>query len=362
MVVSVVTVEVLPAGRGDCLWVECRRRGRPWRLLIDGGMPEAWPVLRDRILALPSGERIVDLAVMTHIDADHIGGMLPLFAANDLGISFGDVWFNGLIQLPDKTGQSRSVAQAERLTASLRSGSGAPMPWNAAFRGAAVMTKPDGTHLTIRGRRSCPTITVLSPSPTRLARLRRVWEAELDRAQRGEPSEPELPEQPLRPLNDLEGLAATTTTMDTSIPNGSSIALLVEHRDVRCLFAGDAHVPSLGVSLTSLANERGGQPIPIDVFKLSHHGSTGNVTPALLALVPARRYVVSTNGDRFHHPDDIALARVVTSGPSGLTLCFNYETDATRRWDDESLKARYGFRTEFPTAGSSGLRIDVEGP
>ena len=121
-------------------------------------------------------------------------------------------------------------------------------------------------------------------------------------------------------------------------------------------------MPSLGVSLTSLANERGGQPIPIDVFKLSHHGSTGNVTPALLALVPARRYVVSTNGDRFHHPDDIALARVVTSGPSGLTLCFNYETDATRRWDDESLKARYGFRTEFPTAGSSGLRIDVEGP
>ena len=52
----------------------------------------------------------------------------------------------------------------------------------------------------------------------------------------------------------------------------------------------------LGKALTTLANQRGG-PIGIDAFKLSHHASQGNVTPALLALAPAHHYIVSTNGD-----------------------------------------------------------------
>jgi hypothetical protein len=59
-------------------------------------------------------------------------------------------------------------------------------------------------------------------------------------------------------------------------------------------------------------------------------------------------YIVSTNGDRFHHPDDIALARVVTASSSEVNLWFNYDTPAMRRWDDNKLKSRYNFATWFP--------------
>src|SRR4051794_22840069 len=97
-----ITIEVLPADRGDALWVECHgSTGRPWRLLFDGGMPATSNVLRERVLALGETERVIDLAVVSHIDSDHIGGILPLLSAGDLGVTFGDVWFNGLPQLPD---------------------------------------------------------------------------------------------------------------------------------------------------------------------------------------------------------------------------------------------------------------------
>src|SRR5438045_4073908 len=119
-----ITMDVLPADRGDSLWIECHRpSGRPWRLLFDGGMPANWPVLRERVLALGEPERVIDLVVVSHIDSDHIGGMLPLLAATDLGLRIGDVWFNGLPQLPDPAMKSvRSVAEGESLVRLLSGG------------------------------------------------------------------------------------------------------------------------------------------------------------------------------------------------------------------------------------------------
>jgi hypothetical protein len=354
-----MTIDVLPASRGDCLWIECRRPGRPWRLLVDGGMPAAWPSLRRRIEALPAKDRVFDLAVVTHIDSDHIGGILPLLGDHQLGVRFGDVWFNGLPMLPGG-GQTRSVAEGESLVHLLSGAGAAPAPpWNLAFGGSAVMTGGDAEVRAV-DRDGWPAITLLSPSPKRLGKLRNVWEAELARLRRGEPAEPPRPLEAPAPLDDLEALAATRTSQDQSVPNGSSIAFLLEHEGASCLLTGDAFVSVLGAALTTLANDRGGEPVAIDVFKLSHHGSKGNVIPSLLALAPARHYVVSTNGERFRHPDDVALARVVTTGPTGLTLWFNYPTDATLRWNDAQLKRRYGFHAAYSTA-DAGVRLELGG-
>jgi Metallo-beta-lactamase superfamily len=354
-----LTIDVLPANRGDCLLIECRGSGRPWRLLVDGGLSETWPLLRARLAALPDDDRIVDLAVVTHIDADHIGGMIQLLGSADSDVVIGDVWFNGLPQLPDTAGRSRSVAQGESLVKLLTGTSTAVPPWNRAFDGAAVCTLADATPRVVE-RDGWPTITVLTPAPRRLGRLRTKWEHEQGRLRRGEPSEQEEPPAPPASLDDLDKLATVKTAPDTSVANGSSIALLLEHRGTRCLLCGDAFVPDLRESLSALADERGGGPIEIDVFKLSHHGSRGNISRALLELVPARHYVVSTNGDLFMHPDDVALARVITAGPAGLTLWFNYSTAANRRWEATELTSRYGYRARYPEGDGQGVRIELE--
>src|SRR5690349_18912999 len=158
---TAIRLEVLPARLGDCLLVEClRKRKPPWRMLVDGGPPDTWPLLEARLKDDPR----IDVAVITHIDSDHIGGMI-LYLGSPLASSIGDVWFNGRTHLPDLP--RRSVAQGESVVAALlgtselgggRSAS-TPLPWNLAFGGGPIDTGeeagfvehsvPDGPTITL---------------------------------------------------------------------------------------------------------------------------------------------------------------------------------------------------------------------
>src|SRR6478752_7301035 len=119
-VATAIHIEVLPARLGDCLLVECRRpTGPTWRMLVDGGPPDTWPLLEARLRRLDPADRHIDVAVITHIDNDHIGGMLELLAS-DLAADVADFWFNGPPHLPQSgPGRPRSVGQGESLVAAL---------------------------------------------------------------------------------------------------------------------------------------------------------------------------------------------------------------------------------------------------
>src|SRR4051794_8163730 len=172
---AAITVEVLEGAYGDALWIECARAGRPWRMVVDGGPPEAAGALAARVDALPPGERVFDVVVVTHIDSDHIGGMLPLLAREDVEV--GDVWFNALQQLPEQEAPStRSVSEAEDLVELLTGVSRSkPLPWNRIADGRAVATSGDHAFRELAPPGG-PTITLLSPTPKRLVALRRNWE------------------------------------------------------------------------------------------------------------------------------------------------------------------------------------------
>ena len=262
--------------------------------------------------------------------------------------------------MPQKHGPTRDIAEGESLTSLLLGRNGrSPIPWNLAFRGEAVMTNG---HQQIREAplsQDSPRITLLSPTPEALANLRRVWEKTLRSALDGEREEAEeIGERP-SDLNDLETLARTDTSPDKSIPNASSIAFILEHRSVRCLFAADASPRILGAALTAFGNSRDGQAQSMDLVKLPHHGSKANVTSKLLALCPAAHYAVSTDGSARGHPHDIALARAVLCN-SGFarSLCFNYATVSNQRWSNQPLTARYNFVTTLP-AEHAGITLDL---
>src|SRR5271166_3132648 len=89
---------MLPAGHGDCLWIEYGDPTR--RILVDGGPYYSYKHLRNRIEQLDVGDRHFELLIVTHIDADHIEGILRLLQEpQHLGVSFDDVWFNGATQI-----------------------------------------------------------------------------------------------------------------------------------------------------------------------------------------------------------------------------------------------------------------------
>ena len=355
-----ITLEALPASGGDCLLISCFLPGRTWRLLVDTGPGDAtgpgetWPGLYARLSAIPpdrEGRRHIDLLAISHIDHDHIGACRHLFGDTTLSLTFGDIWFNGRQHLGD-----RAVAEGEALSRVL-SATDVSLPWNVAFAGAAAAT-PAHRHFREIDVPDGPWITLLSPTPKRLASLAPIWDAELDTLRRQESNTPDEETRGTR-FPDLEALAAEECAQNRSPTNGSSLAMLLEHRGASVLLAGDAFALDLGRGLIDLATHRSLRlPIRVDALKLSHHGSRASLVTKLFRTVVASHYVVSTN-NRYGHPHDEALARVVLYGGASPTLSFNYATDHNLRWAATSLQRKYQFATRFPKTDTPGITLHL---
>jgi CHAT domain/Metallo-beta-lactamase superfamily len=349
------SIEVLPARNGDCLWLtygddEVRH------VLVDCGSADVADIAGDRVRSVDR----VELFVLTHIDADHITGAIPLFSDADVASRFGDVWFNGWKQL----GGFLSVDQGEQFS-KLLGRDDRSFLWNGAARDddpppPIVTVGPPHPVFELKGGLR---LTVLSPTPSGLTKLARRWAAalaELDRkrAMLGRRARPVPPADP--GSLDLDDLAASGPTKDSSVPNLSSIAVLAEFGGRSVLLTGDAHADVLAASIRSLQESRGraGERLRLDALKLSHHGSANATTKELLDVVDCGEYLVPTDGSIFYHPDREAIARVVVHGGVEPRLHFNYRTDLNGFWDDADLKGRYGYRTVYPEAGS-GLVVEL---
>lgn len=355
-----LSIEMLPAQHGDCLWIEYGAPDRPRRVLVDCGLKATYRSLARRLRN--RRDIFFELLVLTHVDADHILGGIPLLQELEPD-RFGDVWFNGRRHLPfpkDVLG----ALHGEIFSALLVDRG---FPWNRAWNGGAVVVPEEGPlpRLTLSGGLA---LTLLSPTPERLAALRAVWDRELEKenltpgstedALRALEERPRLQADALGPALDLRALAESPYVPDTGAPNGSSIALLAEHEGKAVLLAGDAFAPDLERSIRRLLRERGERRLRLDAFKLSHHGSRGNTSPDLLDVVDCRTFLVSTSGSYFNHPHRETIARIVISRPD-VRLCFNYRSDETALWDDRDLQREHGYRAAYPEPGTEGYRLGV---
>lgn len=324
-------------------------------MLVDTGPDECYPALRARLEKLPrdrAGRRRIDVFVVTHIDHDHIGGAAQLLADKSLGLTFGDVWFNA------PSTRARGVKEGQGL-ADLLGLAERKLPWNRAFGGGLISTGQVGSVYPLPRRRGWPLLTVLSPTDDALQALFKVWDREL--AKLAEPTRPRSALLPAsRGVLDVEALAATASRRDTAVANASSIALLLEHRGHSILLAGDAVPHILEPAVKTLVADAS-DLLNIDVFKLSHHGSRGNVTRSLLRTVNAAHYVVSTNGAIFGHPDDEAIARVLVDGGRGKTVWFNHPAVRHRRWAAAALRQQYGHEVVMSKNAAAGVTLNFGG-
>ena len=145
---------------------------------------------------------------------------------------------------------------------------------------------------------------------------------------------------------------------DRAVANGSSIAVVFEAEGRRLLLAGDAHARVMVDALRAAAEREGTERVKVDVFKLAHHGSAGNVSRDLLGLVDCDRFVVSTNGQYFNHPDVEAIELLGRPGGAKCpTVYFNYDSDTTRAWTDPVECARIGIQAVYGRDGH--LTIEV---
>ena len=279
---------MLPAENGDCLWIEYGDPQRPHRIVIDCGAKSTAGLLASRLNGTP-----LELFVLTHIDADHINGVVPLFEDPALQLAVGDVWFNGWRQINRFLG----VKQGEQFSDLLEQ---RELPWNRKMTPAgdsppAPVVVAAGQSLPFYDLDGGMRLTVLSPGKAQLERMARDWKKAL--VELNPQKVAMLGRKPApQPVKDfaafaLEPLASAPARPDPSVANGSSIALLAEFDGRSVLLTGDAHADVLIQSIGQLMRERGkdGQKLKLDAVKLSHHGSGNATTIALLQVLDCGR-------------------------------------------------------------------------
>jgi beta-lactamase superfamily II metal-dependent hydrolase len=351
------TLTALPASDGDCFLLSYG--SSPVRhVLIDGGRTSTYSFLRPELRRIVQANERIELLALSHIDADHIEGLLPLVEDEELGLEIKEVWFNGYDQLFDF--ERLGFAQADALSNVLRA---KRLKVNDRFGGKAVMVPDSGPlpRIELDGGMS---LTILSPDRFRLDKLRTEWamwrgtvQAPVRQGSVGTPGLEILGRKPMPSVIDVELLASGAERIDTETPNGSSIAFVAERDGRKALLAADANPTLLTESVSRLV-DGSGERYRVDLLKVSHHGSIGNTTRALVEGLDCDRFLFSTDGSRHRHPDPEAVAKILKYSPSRpKELLFNYATARTLPWDDTKLRAAWYYTCRFTADGH--IEIDV---
>lgn len=358
-----------PAGNGDAFLIS----SAPLNVLVDGGYGQTFDehIASDLRDLSSKGERL-DLLIASHIDADHISGLIRFLTANGSFaapqiVSIRNIWHNSLRSLTAKNDAKIHPSDREILDAIYRRGHPATAEHDA--RGATAISARQGSSLASlihaggyqwNGHNGTTGIAVecmpvinlpggqvrvIGPTQQRLDGLLKWWKGQLRQmGYRGPTGAGDVIDDafefmcghvgegtPPRPVVLSAGSRKSLDDVyepDVSITNGSSIAAIIELGGVRILMLADAWAEDVVPALRALQSQ--GCSMVFDAIKISHHGSLHNTSPELLQLVDAPRYIVSSNGMAHGHPDMEVLAEIVDRpAPFSRTLYFNYATTAS---------------------------------
>jgi hypothetical protein len=371
-------LKMYPAKNGDAFLIR-ENMTKPTAILIDGGYAATFQTyISPDITHLEQLGYSLDLVVATHIDTDHIAGLLEFFKLNGNSqapkiIRVENIWHNSLRSLGSTIEADDNLTPDDKnLLVEIRR-RGYPMPAGAevgpleisARQGSSLAAlllgggyrwnTSDGTQsinsseTSLFELQSDIRLRVIGPSVIRLEELRRSWITELQRMGfTGKIATNNTFDDAFEFLCAFEGLRAavgaepntiSTSTnrcldqayqADNSVTNGSSIALIIEVGASRLLFLGDSWAEDIEAALRTLPNAT--FPMIFDAIKISHHGSLHNTSPALLELIDSPIFLISSSSERHNHPD-LEVLKAIVDRPSAFRrhLYFNYTTPASQK-------------------------------
>jgi hypothetical protein len=365
-----VKLTIFYADKGDCLLLTSKNKRS---ILCDGGIPSAFrdavaPLLRAR---LPAGGAL-DVVYVSHIDEDHIGGVLGLLdnafdwkvfhlhkQAGDTTFkaptspeppAIKNLWHNAFHDLvPDNVGEIRDMLAAnalalrlvnagwaryagavsanlansipQALRVSRRAGtSQLNIPLNKPAAGRLMLVRTNGAAHKVGTMR----LTTIGPAEADLEKLRDDWNTWLDDQKnaaallkfRKETAEDEARlETAFPPADALRLLAAAKVLGDrkkVTPPNLASLMFLVEEDGRTILLTGDGHSDDVEAGLKRMGKLPDGAGLHVDVLKVPHHGSEHNTTPGFPKRVTADHYVFCGNGFS-ENPDVDVVKRYLSS-------------------------------------------------
>lgn len=305
---------------------------RKTKVLIDGGPSGVYnSALREQLTNLvdidPKSESppLLDLMMVSHIDDDHINGILKLtddllearqekrapivhirqtwhnsfsdFILKDERVdpklttsSMGEIAsnFKGLILDKAKT---KHLDDSEMVLASVRQGRNLRINLktlgiksNSRFKDKLIVI-PDNMRSRTRNLNKTLKMKIIGPHQDELDALRKKWKKELPELLKG----------------DKRGVAAAVSGLDTSVANLASLVVIAEFRTQgdekkTVLLTGDARGDLILKSLKRSGIGKSKGSWHFDVLKLPHHGSDRNVSEKFFKTVTADHYVICGDG------------------------------------------------------------------
>ena len=304
-------IQFIPSGNADAIHIRLHEKeGKHRNICIDSGYRKRYKARLKKALSsiTESGEKI-DLWIITHIDSDHISGILAFFEDTDFPTDFvNEFWFNpSMATMPDDS-EKISVQQGIKLRDYLIGQGKCP---DQRFTSDLPSINSSGAK-----------IVILSPDESKLRKALSSWKEEEMKAKSAKPIagvfDYDVP---------IEDLMKKPFKEDNGVWNGSSIAFLFEAQDKRILFLGDSHPSVVAESLRKKIKCSESNPLKLDLVKVSHHGSAGNTSPELLHLIDCSHFTFCAYGGGF--PAKETLVRIAASrlGKSEPTVfLFNDET------------------------------------
>ena len=402
------TIEALPAEQGDCLLLRYGSKTAPRLMIIDGGPGDVyWPTLAPRLQELKADRKLseksalpLDLVIVSHIDDDHIGGILELMdeiaEAKDnrapLPYRVGGVWHNSFDEVIGTTPEVlessisakfgaastaeavlarrpelahdaamilASVAQGRRLRDAVKK---LRTPLNSAFDGKpAMLDGADPKRIIDMG--DGLEFVVVGPMQSQLKKLKKKHDDWLKKNKKSR--------------KDAEATLAAFA--DGSAANLSSIVIHATCAGKSMLLTGDARGDFIEEGLLAAGLMSKKKPYVTDVLKVPHHGSDNNVTEGFFQNVRATHYVFSGNGEH-GNPERTTFEMLFAARESvesmsndKFSIHLTYPIDEidrnrkaewerqfargrkTRKWDPQ----RDGLEAFFDEANDSSLKFEL---
>ncbi len=317
---STLKLRVVQARYGDCLILESGYGKRKKHILVDGGPGKVYrPFLRGELQRIAQGGWQIDLLVLSHIDNDHVLGLLELMTELKGQHQKGQpwivpvirIWHNAFKKLVPEAGEDADAIEEDLLlTPNVPEGDDPEQPVDFGVGEGVKLNLADellgiprnsvyNDGMIRLGQRPQPVrlagirMWILGPSEKNLRALKTKWVKWLA-ARRGEVSFD--PEASIRP--------------DDSVNNLSSIMFLAEQGGRRILMTGDGRSQDIIEGLEAAGLLPPGGTMHVDVMKVPHHGSARNCVGDLFDRVQADVYVLSADG-RHGNPDKETLAWLV---------------------------------------------------
>ncbi|MED3541312.1 MBL fold metallo-hydrolase [Bacillus toyonensis] len=321
-----IYLKVLPAANGDSFLIKIREKEFSKNILIDGGKGVlCQSKLKQEFQNIKQTNDSINLLIVTHIDDDHISGILKLYQDKKVDKSIvKEVWFNsGILMSKQFSGQEdslreiplaqisrkMSVTQGITLEDELKKSGN----WYQGLITSEIRSSIDNTK-----------ITVLSPDLEILKDLNIKWIKEMEKLKRKKNMRKKMSAS-TDYHHSYNELCKNVFEEDNSLFNKSSIAFLLEHEDKKLLMLGDSH-PSVIINSLHELGYCETNKLKVDLMKVSHHGSKKNTNVELLKMIDCVNFVVSSDGSKHGLPNKECLSRIICTINKPLNFYFNYSS------------------------------------